>query len=655
MAVVINKGLEKLIGEESSSEEFYAVYMLDADGIITSWEPGAKKMKGYTASEVIGKHCSIFYAEGDQEIIRNGLREARSCGKHTHEGWRVRKNNTKFYAHVTVIPLVDPTGKHFGFANITRDLTSQRDALERLKRKVSDYSQSATMNEQRVRIITDTLPSIISEFDSNLNFRFANSACLNWFGKSEKELIGTNLKSHLTEQNYRDALPHLKSALEGRSVGFEGEYISHDVVRTYLVNYVPEFDNNNNVNGVISFATDVTQLKQARIAAESANNAKSSFLANMAHEIRTPLGAVLGFSELLLKENVSAQDRKIYQSAIARNGSLLSNIINDVLDFAKIEAGMLHLDRREVGLQEILNDTISTLELHAKAKKIHIKPIIDFEAPRTLYTDPSRLKQVLLNIVGNAIKFTNQGTVKIKVEPLDPTQHGVRFVIEDSGIGISADQAAKLFMPFKQSEDFSRRRFGGTGLGLALSRQMAQLLGGDVQLTKTELGKGSTFTITINSIAKPKEAQDSLREQKIVNGLDHLEANGKIDLSDTKILLVEDSPDNQILVSRILENAGANGIVYAQNGVEALIQSANNKFDVILMDLQMPIMDGYEAATELRRRGDETPIVALTAHAMREEHDRCIAVGINAHLAKPIDNQLLVSTVIEQRRHSVVH
>lgn len=638
-------------GDATSENDDSAAFLLNSEGLVISWEPTAIKQNGYMPSEVLGKHFAMFYAESDHDAMCHSLREALRSGKHVHEGWRIRKNKSKFFAHNTIIPLNGPDGKPLAFANITRDLTAQHEALERLNRKVSDYSNKALMHERRVRIITDTLPSIVSEFDTDVRFRFANSSCQKWFGKTESQLIGRKLKDELPEATYNEIASHLKTVLSGKHITYEGDHFSDGVWRTYLVNYVPEFDSDGSVVGFISLATDVTQLKQAKIAAEAANNAKSSFLANMAHEIRTPLGAVLGFSDLLLKENVTPQDRKIYQSAIVRNGSLLSNIINDVLDFAKIEAGMLQLDQREIGLHDILSDTLSTLEFHANIKKINLKTSIHCDAPRLIYTDPCRLKQILLNIIGNAIKFTNEGDVNIRVEPADRTQTGIRIIIEDSGIGISPDQAAKLFMPFKQSEDFSRRRFGGTGLGLALSRQMAQLLGGDVQLTKTELGKGSIFTISIDSVLRPKGVVESYSESRLTPSPSRpISADSQNELGGVKILVVDDSPDNQILVTRILQNAGAS-IVCAQNGAEALSESANSKFDVILMDLQMPIMDGYEAAQQLRKRGDKTPIIALTAHAMREEHDRCIAVGINAHLAKPINNQLLVSTLAGYRNH----
>lgn len=648
MQIIASSPLEQLDANiQKAFIDEYAVYMLDPNGLIISWEPGIAKMKGYSAQEVLGKHFSIFRHDLDMQTSTEALREAVSCGKHSSEGWRWRKDQSKFYACITIIPLIDARGHHFGFANITRNITEQHQTYERLHNNLLEQSELAHIHERRLRLITDTLPHIVSEFDTNLIFRFANKSCQRYFGKTESELIGRRLKDELDAETYEAVIPYAYDALEGKPVSFERETSNGGITRCYLVEYVPEFNHNGTVVGLMSVATDITQLKEAKLAAESANNAKSSFLANMAHEIRTPLGAVLGFSELLLKDNLSGQDKKIYQSAIVRNGSLLSNIINDVLDFAKIEAGMLQIDLREVHIVEILGDTLSTLEFHAHAKNIKLKTSIDGNTPRTVHTDPSRLKQILLNIVGNAIKFTENGTIMIRVEPT-ANHECIRFIVEDSGIGVSPDQAAKLFMPFKQSEDFSRRKFSGTGLGLALSRQMAQLLGGDVQLTKTELGKGSIFTIIIKSSSRPDRINEVL--DKTHKGFLQIQSNNNqpdLSLNGAKILLVEDSPDNQILVSRILKNAGAD-VVSAHNGVEALSQTEVSKFDVIVMDLQMPIMDGYQAAQALRNRGDKTPIVALSAHAMREEHDRCLAVGINAHLAKPINTHKLVATLAQQ-------
>lgn len=625
--------------------EDYAVYMLDPDGLITSWEPGIAKMKGYSAQEVLGKHFSIFHVDTEQksalQAAIDALREARSCGRHASEGWLSRKDQTLFYAYLTIIALSDPGGQHCGFVTITKNLSSHKEAMDRLKQEIAEQSEIACLHEKRLRLLTDTLPNIVLEFDTQFKLRFANIACQRWFGRNESDLLGQCLKDILDAQTFAEIHPHLCTALTGKTISFETEICKDETKKSYLVQYIPELDQGNNVIGIISVGTDVTQLKEARLAAESANNAKSSFLANMAHEIRTPLGAVLGFSELLLKDNVTAQDRKMYQSAIVRNGSLLSDIINDVLDFAKIEAGTLQIERRDVSVVDILADTLSTLEFHANAKNIKLKTSIDCDTPRVIYTDPSRLKQILLNIVGNAIKFTENGAITIRVEPI-VAQTGIRFIVEDTGIGISPEQAARLFTPFRQSDDLSRRRFSGTGLGLALSRQIAQLVGGDVQLSKTELDKGSIFTISITSIARPQDVSENFSPNNLKTPINHKDA--PVGLKGTRILLVEDSPDNQLLVSRILQSAGAN-VVNAGNGVEALSETARSKFDVIVMDLQMPIMDGYQAAEALRQRGDKTPIVALTAHAMREELERCLAVGINAHLSKPINTQKLVATL----------
>ena len=409
---------------------------------------------------------------------------------------------------------------------------------------------------------------------------------------------------------------------------------------TFLITYVPELNQLKEVTGIIAFATDITQLKQAKIIAEQANTKKSIFLANMAHEIRTPLGAVLGFSELLLRDDLTAQDRKMYRDAISRNGSLLSNIINDVLDLSKIEAGMLQLNIQKVVLQDIINDVHSTLLLPSTKKDIDLILCVQPDTPKIVYTDPLRIKQMLLNVVGNAVKFTEKGHVKIHVGPLDDSS-GIKFVIEDSGIGISAEQTALLFQPFNQSKDACRRGFSGTGLGLALSRHMAQMLGGDVQLTRSEVGKGSIFTITFASYESSNEIAETI-DPYIYQS--RSKDDFRSPLSAISILLVEDSFDNQILIAHILQNAGAR-VKVAQNGVEAVDQCATQFFDIILMDLQMPLLDGYHAAVQLRDKGNHTPIIALSAHTMGEVEKRCAEAGIDAYLSKPINEKKLISTL----------
>jgi CheY-like chemotaxis protein len=327
---------------------------------------------------------------------------------------------------------------------------------------------------------------------------------------------------------------------------------------------------------------------------------------------------------------------------IKRNGRLLSNIINDILDLSKVEAGKLEIEKIHVPFNEVMNEIGSVLNLEATEKGIDLKVSTEGIIPHQIKTDPLRLRQVLLNIVGNAIKFTTRGFVHVKVKMVTNSDGLTRlaFIVKDTGEGIKTEQVERLFSPFTQADVSTTRRFGGTGLGLVLSKKLAQALGGDVLLTETIPGKGSTFTILID----PEIGDQVLFETPEVpadNVVRLADIKKVADLNRFKILVVEDSADNQLLIQRILRLAGAT-IEMAANGREGVEKALVGNYSLILMDLQMPEMDGYEATKILRARGYDKPIIALTAHAMKEDHVRSLQSGFNAHITKPIDHVSLV-------------
>jgi signal transduction histidine kinase/CheY-like chemotaxis protein/PAS domain-containing protein len=375
--------------------------------------------------------------------------------------------------------------------------------------------------------------------------------------------------------------------------------------------------------------------------AERANVAKSAFLANMSHEIRTPLGAILGFSDLARQPEAKKEDIASYLSIVERNSTQVLRIIDDILDLAKVEAGKVELENLEFSLTDLLADFTSLIEFRMRDTGTAFKIRTETALPNMILSDPTRLRQVLTNAVGNAIKFTSRGFVLLDVSY---EKGELTFGIEDSGRGISPEQADRLFKAFAQADVSTTRKFGGTGLGLVLAKNLCQLMGGDYTLKHSEIGVGSRFEAKVridlpaNSrmIPKGEVKFQSVRPSrpKLLNE----------QLLDTLILLVEDSPDNQMLVKRILEKQGAK-VDIASNGVEGVDMALAGSYDVVLMDIQMPKMDGHEAVFVLRKKKFTTPVVALTAHAMKEEEDKAMRSGFTGYLTKPIQREALVSLV----------
>lgn len=440
----------------------------------------------------------------------------------------------------------------------------------------------------------------------------------------------------------------------------------------------PLRDERGEISGFMAIESDITEQHQhqeelkrhaeemvrLRNAAESANRAKTDFLANMSHEIRTPMTAILGFTELLAENSdpagTTSAERVECIETIRRNGDHLLAIINDILDLSKIEAGMMTVEKIPTDLVHLLKDVESLMQFKATRKGINLRLNLAEPLPTIIHTDPVRLKQILVNLLGNAIKFTEHGEVSMKVHTDANTVPGFIVIdVVDTGIGMTSQQMSQLFGAFVQADTSTTRKFGGTGLGLRISKSLAQLLGGNITIS-SEPGKGSVFQLTISTgLARaPQEVVTDIKPEsatkRLVKEESAVEIVKQLPLNGLNIALVEDGLDNQRLIAFHLRKAGADVAVF-DNGKLALeamtsdgtIQGSLGNvglFDLIVTDMQMPEMDGYTFARSLRTKGFTHPIIALTAHAMEWDKKRCLDSGCDYYISKPVDRAALIDT-----------
>lgn len=392
---------------------------------------------------------------------------------------------------------------------------------------------------------------------------------------------------------------------------------------------------------MVELADQAMENDEARVLAEAANGAKSAFVANMSHEIRTPLTAIIGYAQSTLTHNPSEEERLSNLKTIVRNGEHLLSVINDILDLGKIEAGKLEIERIPTELFAILGDVETVSSVLAEKKGIGFDLHYDFPLPEQITTDPTRLKQILLNLANNAIKFTQKGGVHISVSYL-AREAKLRFVVSDTGLGMTAEQLAGLFRPFSQADASTSRRFGGSGLGLHISKHLAEMLGGNISVTSVA-GQGSTFEILVDA-GTPRPVQFLSEVPRMPAGSNTTVEQLVPPQLAGKLLLAEDNPDNQKLIGFYIQKTGA-AMTIAGNGALAVEHAMEHDYDLILMDIQMPVMDGMEATTLLRQSGYEGPIVALTASSTKDEIERFRQAGCSGVLSKPVDWKLLYETL----------
>ena len=513
--------------------------------------------------------------------------------------------------------------------------------------------QEHTESEERFRHLADAAPVMIWMSGVDKQCSYFNRGWLNFTGRKLEDELGNGWANGVHPRDLVGCLATYTEAFDAR-IPFEMEYrlMRHDGEYRWIIDYgTPRHDGGGQFLGYIGSCYDITdrriaesEMREARDVAEKASRSKSEFLANMSHEIRTPLNAIMGLTDLVLDSALDREQRENLSTVRTSCDSLLA-IINDVLDFSKIEAGKLSLSEVNFSLETTIRSIVRLLSVSAERKGVHLRVEIGGEVPPMLHGDPDRLGQILINLVSNAIKFSNSGSevlLAVLLSGVADDEVDVNFSVIDHGIGIPEERHAEIFRPFTQADGSITRQYGGTGLGLTISNRIARLMGGNLWV-ESEPGKGSTFHFNVVF----KRIQESAHTASVAL-LPAEESADRGTASVTKLLVVEDNLINQKLIVKLLEVRGY-GVKIASNGQEALSLASSGEFSLILMDCQMPVMDGYTATREIRElekcSGLHIPIVAMTAHALDGDREKCLQAGMDDYIAKPIDRHRLYDLI----------
>jgi PAS domain S-box-containing protein len=510
--------------------------------------------------------------------------------------------------------------------------------VEALRARLAQQSAE----QARLQTILDRMPGAVAYWDAGLRLRFMNPYLARHWAHKPGPLMGRHITEVLSPQGWARSRPYVIAALEGRASACEHvEHVEHDELTAH-VTYTPDVVGGE-VRGFIVMALDVTELKQAKAAAEAASRAKSEFLASMSHEIRTPLNAVIGFAQIGRLQHPGAPAAESFERILHAGQHLLA-LLNEVLDYSKIEAGKLTLHPAELNLPELLDRTLALVRTQADAKGLRLVLDAPPDLPQRWWADGLRLGQILLNLLSNAVKFTELGEVRLRLQAVP---HGLRFAVQDTGPGLDADMRARLFQPFEQSAA-SRRRAGGTGLGLSICKRLVDLMDGEIALDDT-VAPGACFVVTLplQALGAPGLAPSL---SVAAPPLPERPADGV--LSGLCVLVAEDHRVNQMVLDQFLTGLGAE-VDCRDDGeaaVDAVREAGPGHYHLMLCDVDMPVLDGCEAARLIGQLDPDLPIVGLTAHALEDAQARTRAAGMIDHVTKPFLFEDLRDRVLRHAR-----
>jgi len=631
----LEKSLKEISGYKLALDASAIVATTDQKGIIKYVNDNFCKISKYKREELVGQdHRIINSGFHTKEFIKDLWVTIANGNIWKGELKNKAKDGTTYWVDSTIVPFLNEQGKIYQYVSIRTDITARK--------LLSNYSLSL-IEASRDPLFTISTDGKITD---------VNEASVNITEKTREQLIGTDFYAYFTSPDKAR-----KGYQEVFSKGFVKNYpltVEDGKLTEVLFNGSVYKDDRGNVLGAVVVARDITEQKrfekelidakhtaeQATQKAEEANKLKEAFLANMSHEIRTPMNAIIGFSDILYRGHLEDKEKE-YVRTIKIAGENLLDIINDILDISKIEAGMMVMEEKAFSIKEIFKSLSVMLMGKAKEKGLDLVFSCDDEVPDVLLGDHTRLTQIIINLAGNAIKFTQRGNVHVHAGVLK--RNGtilVEFSVKDTGIGIASDKLEHVFERFRQAESHTTRKYGGTGLGLSIAKQLVELQGGTLSV-ESELNVGSEFTFCI-----PYKKTTRVEIQK----LEKVEKKYNMDeLAKLKILLVEDNQLNVKLIKSLFSEYNLK-LQVAENGSVGIDKLKENtgltpftkSFDIVLMDMEMPIMNGYEAATIIRTElKNDIPIIAMTAHAMSGERERCLHLGMNDYISKPINANLL--------------